>query len=518
MMKRLSMKAGIDPRLIDRLIEPISVPSETSLQNHMNEVNNIIERMETELSQCELTERNALSCSHPSTSEEFVSTSDALLPPPSNDLQSERIRIWEENRRRHVESERRILYPNSESLTHEIDIEKIVHRNQVAFSHNRHLIVPVMAEQTRVRYQTYIRLTRKQKKKQDRWNATHRDDDDSPSGRWKDDSDSKREKRSFPRTMARITRSQTSNMVECESLTSHDPAYFATRQADVSYRYRGSPRYKYVTHNAKLTLDGKPMKCQDLPRDLPCPPSCNCPFQVNEEGKRQRPWTDMEKFIFLNGFFNRPKDFRYIASTLTNRSVQDVVDFYYLYKRGMYTKLLLRVQLAMWKSMNYDARPLILAAAYGIGLPIPEEVLGPNYASYNLADFIHDDHVTILNSEQGLKPDDVILMHHPSYRYDVSQNAHVTPGILQERRAAREKRIEQLLMRMGLDLKHCIPTEEKAPEPPRVDHGAVSLMKEKLLRQLAESSDEETQTKRPRLDSVGGRKKGHVSVERCGDA
>lgn len=109
----------------------------------------------------------------------------------------------------------------------------------------------------------------------------------------------------------------------------------------------------------------------------------------------------MEKFIFLNGFFNRPKvvvfstcevGFSLHRRTLTNRSVQDVVDFYYLYKRGMYTKLLLRVQLAMWKSMNYDARPLILAAAYGIGLPIPEEVLGPNYASYNLADFIHDDH------------------------------------------------------------------------------------------------------------------------------
>lgn len=57
-----------------------------------------------------------------------------------------------------------------------------------------------------------------------------------------------------------------------------------------------------------------------------------------------RPWSDMEKLIFLNGFFNRPKvgarargdsqDFRYIASTLTNRSVQDVIDFYYLHKRG----------------------------------------------------------------------------------------------------------------------------------------------------------------------------------------
>ena len=183
----------------------------------MNEVNNMIERvgelgvrlwkMETELSQCELTERNALSCSQSGAAEEFVSTSDSLLPSPSNDPKSERIRIWEENRRRHVESERRILYPNSESLyqwtdslisrTHEIDIDKIVHRNQVAFSHNRHLIVPVMADQARARYQTYLRLTRKQKKKQDRWNATHRDDDDSPSSRWKDDSDSKREKRSF---------------------------------------------------------------------------------------------------------------------------------------------------------------------------------------------------------------------------------------------------------------------------------------------------------------------------------
>ena len=66
-----------------------------------------------------------------------------------------------------------------------------------------------------------------------------------------------------------------------------------------------------------LTTDGKPMRCLDLPRGtrlpagyrvvLPCPHGCNCPFQVNEESKRVRPWSDMEKFIFLNGFFNRPK-------------------------------------------------------------------------------------------------------------------------------------------------------------------------------------------------------------------
>ena len=227
----------------------------------------------------------------------------------------------------------------------------------------------------------------------------------------------------------------------------------------------------------------------------------------------------MEKFIFLNGFFNRPKvsfpavfdlqDFRYIASTLTNRSVQDVVDFYYLYKRGMYTKLLLRVQLSMWKSMNYDARPLILAAAYGIGLPIPEEVLGPNYASYNIADYIHDDHVSVLNSNSGLKPDDEILLHHPSYQYNLEDNEHITPTILQERRIAREKRIEQLLVNMGLDvphdlsvdlqLKHCIPTEEKVIDSPKLEHSISNALKEKLPKPITESSDEDSLSKRPRM-------------------
>lgn len=252
--------------------------------------------METELSQCELTERNALSCSHPGYFRGICFYKRCASP---SSLQRSPVGAHsymggESQATRGIGASH--LYPNSESLyhwltvftnrTHEIDIEKIVHRNQVAFSHNRHLIVPVMAEQTRVRYQTYIRLTRKQKKKQDRWNATHRDDDDSPSGRWKDDSDSKREKRSFrtsfypfpppARTMARITRSQTSNMVECESLTPHVPKIppISPRIPPTSPRAKRTfptdiavPRgTKYVTHNAKLTLDGKPMKCQDLPR------------------------------------------------------------------------------------------------------------------------------------------------------------------------------------------------------------------------------------------------------------
>lgn len=90
----------------------------------------------------------------------------------------------------------------------------------------------MVAEQKQLRYQHYMKLYRKYKKLQDRWNATHRDEEDGAStSRWKDDGDSKREKRAFrlaflfhsliaTRSMARITRSQTSNMVECESITS----------------------------------------------------------------------------------------------------------------------------------------------------------------------------------------------------------------------------------------------------------------------------------------------------------
>lgn len=64
-------------------------------------------KMETELSLCESSRKGVLSQSTPD--------SYSILP-ESKDLESERIRIWEENRRRHLESEHRILYPQSESL------------------------------------------------------------------------------------------------------------------------------------------------------------------------------------------------------------------------------------------------------------------------------------------------------------------------------------------------------------------------------------------------------------------
>ena len=45
-----------------------------------------------------------------------------------------------------------------------------------------------------------------------------------------------------------------------------------------------------------------------------------------------------------------------------------------------------------------------------------------------------------------------MLLQCPDYAYRVEDNTHITPAILQERRAAREKYIEKLLVRMGLDV------------------------------------------------------------------
>lgn len=118
----------------------------------------------------------------------------------------------------------------------------------------------------------------------------------------------------------------------------------------------------------------------------------------------------------------------------------------------MYVKLLLRIQLSMWKNSNYDSRPLLLAAAYGIGLPIPEEVFCKNYASYDISQYIKDDHISLLNGKHGLKSEDEMLLKHPDYHYDIEENDHISRERLRERKIVREKRIEQLLKQMGVDV------------------------------------------------------------------
>ena len=51
-----------------------------------------------------------------------------------------------------------------------------------------------------------------------------------------------------------------------------------------------------------------------------------------------------------------------------------------------------------------------------------------------------------------MKVEDEVLLRHPTYQYRVEDNATITPALLTERRQVREKRIEQLLMNMGVDV------------------------------------------------------------------
>ena len=134
----------------------------------------------------------------------FTLPTDTPLSPESTSLLSESLedqtnRIWEENRLRRRESERKLIYPRGESLysplsaplssrTYRVNAEAIIHRNQVAFNSNRALFVPVIARQIRARF----------KRLNDHWNALHRIDDDASAGNrgWKEDLENKRDKRS----------------------------------------------------------------------------------------------------------------------------------------------------------------------------------------------------------------------------------------------------------------------------------------------------------------------------------
>ena len=189
--------------------------------------------MESELKMRETTRKTVANrlyagCNTETTCSEGADPSSSYLSEKDN-----MNRMWEENRRRHAEAERRLLYPTDESICHSISFERVVHDNLVAFSQQRYRFRPVIAEETRERYKHYSKVTKQYKRLMERWRATHHDDDDSDtktSRGWKED-DNKREKRAMrerwaaaspvaSRTIVRFTRSQTSNMVECESLTS----------------------------------------------------------------------------------------------------------------------------------------------------------------------------------------------------------------------------------------------------------------------------------------------------------
>ena len=98
----------------------------------------------------------------------------------------------------------------------------------------------------------------------------------------------------------------------------------------------------YDVTGARLTLDGRRQACANLAISAECPAGCNCARQVDYEARRYRPWSDVEKCIFVDKFMQFPKNFSKIAAFLTHRDTQDCVKFYYDSKAVIPFKSLLK--------------------------------------------------------------------------------------------------------------------------------------------------------------------------------
>ncbi|KAK8805494.1 hypothetical protein WA158_002150 [Blastocystis sp. Blastoise] len=253
-----------------------------------------------------------------------------------------------------------------------------------------------------------------------------------------------------PSRSMRVTRyhSQTS-ILDLDSITSTDSAYFIDKQGEPPNQIVYN-RWKFINKsNNFLTTDNQPQKCLGQPDAIPCPPTCNCVYNIQKSQYLYKPWSYLEQFIFIDLFFQKPKNFHFIAQHLKNRNTNEVIDFYYRMKKGLHIPLLLRVYISLKRAKNGDQRPIVLAAAYAIGLPIPESVFTPDYASVNIYEYISE--------YQYNHPESPYIQQPLPFSYDGEE---MSPEERRRRRQAREHEIEHLLEKMGIDLKGCIPPSE----------------------------------------------------------
>jgi hypothetical protein len=127
-------------------------------------------------------------------------------------------------------------------------------------------------------------------------------------------------------------------------------SFFPDIESNEIFRCENQNFPKYVVdspviidiNGCRLTTDGRRPQCAIQPTGQPCPPNCNCALQVDREERKYRPWSDMEKSIFLDKFLQYPKNFSKIAAFLTNRTTKDCIKFYYDSKTTIPYKSLLR--------------------------------------------------------------------------------------------------------------------------------------------------------------------------------
>ena len=106
--------------------------------------------------------------------------------------------------------------------------------------------------------------------------------------------------------------------------------------------FRGRASDVVDLSGSRITTDGKRQICSLISLNDPCPRGCNCARQVEIDGRRERPWTDIEKCVFLDKFMQYPKNFPKISSFLSNRDTKECIKFYYDSKARIQYKSLLR--------------------------------------------------------------------------------------------------------------------------------------------------------------------------------
>ncbi len=208
----------------------------------------------------------------------------------------------------------------------------------------------------------------------------------------------------------------------------------------------GFARALSVSSSASSSNDNNELTC------YPTPTGCNCVRSVLMEYERLRPWSDIEKCIFLDKFLQFPKDFRKIAIFLRNKTTTDVISFYYATKKICNYKELLKDQYIRRKAHQPTNTLDILtrgAKWLGVDFPIEEisriaknrlDVYQQDILSadpMNLTQFIDDDSFTssypVERQMCTVNPDPDVRVY-PGARalrrkaYQLYQTSQPTPG------------------------------------------------------------------------------------------
>ena len=124
---------------------------------------------------------------------------------------------------------------------------------------------------------------------------------------------------------------------------------------------------------------------------IPCSSDCNCVYIMQKECYLTKPWSFLEQFIFIDLFFQKPKACAPLCGSFFRTSItflniwpieihrksstttiewRKVCALVMDHEVGLHIPLLLRVYVSLKRQKKGDQRPIVLAAAYAIGISL----------------------------------------------------------------------------------------------------------------------------------------------------